>query len=84
MRVGVWAPLAEAVELVLDDRRIPMEAAEDGWHRVTTDALQIGGDYAFSLDGGDPLPDPRSRWQPQGVLAPSRVVDTGAFPWPAR
>jgi maltooligosyltrehalose trehalohydrolase len=82
LSVEVWAPLAEAVELVVDDQvRVPMEAAEDGWHRVTTDVLGAGSDYAFSLDGGEPLPDPRSRWQPRGVLAPSRVVDPGAFAW---
>ena len=39
------------------------------------------GRYAFALDGGDPRPDPRSRWQPDGVHAPSALVDTAAFPW---
>ncbi len=28
-----------------------------------------------------PLPDPRSRWQPQGVHGPSRMVDHKAFEW---
>ena len=27
------------------------------------------------------LPDPCSRWQPDGVRGPSRVVDTAAFAW---
>jgi maltooligosyltrehalose trehalohydrolase len=40
-----------------------------------------GGDYGFSLDGGPPLPDPRSPWQPHGVHGPSRAVDHGAFAW---
>ncbi len=37
--------------------------------------------YSFSLDGGPGRPDPRSRWQPEGVDGPSAVVDQGAFSW---
>ena len=43
-----------------------------------------GTDYAFVLDGGKPLPDPRSPWQPHGIHGPSRTVDHGAFPWTDR
>ena len=38
-------------------------------------------DYAFSLDGGPPLPDPRSPYQPNGVHGLSRPVDHSAFEW---
>ena len=38
-------------------------------------------DYAFSVDGGEPRPDPRSAWQPHGVHGPSRTFDTGAHEW---
>ena len=31
------------------------------------------------LDGGEPLPDPCSRFQPEGVRGPSRIVDTAGF-----
>ncbi|HEM45499.1 MAG TPA: malto-oligosyltrehalose trehalohydrolase, partial [Alphaproteobacteria bacterium] len=31
--------------------------------------------------GGPALPDPRSRWQPEGVHGPSRVLDTGSLAW---
>jgi maltooligosyltrehalose trehalohydrolase len=45
-----------------------------------------GDDYRFVLRppvGGRarPLPDPCSRWQPEGLRGPSRVVDPGAFRW---
>ncbi len=43
--------------------------------------LGPGGDYAFSLDGGPPRPDPRSASQPYGPDGPSRVVDHAAFAW---
>jgi maltooligosyltrehalose trehalohydrolase len=50
-----------------------------GWWSAR--AVPAGRDYAFSLDGGEPLPDPRSPWQPQGVDGPSRALDHAAFPW---
>jgi maltooligosyltrehalose trehalohydrolase len=38
-------------------------------------------DYAFRVDGGDPRPDPRTAWQPQGVHGPSRTFDASAHQW---
>ena len=40
-----------------------------------------GTDYRFSLDGGDPLPDPRSPWQPEGPHGDSRAFDHSTFGW---
>ena len=37
--------------------------------------------YSFALDDGPPLPDPCSRWQPDGVRGPSEVLDHAAFEW---
>jgi maltooligosyltrehalose trehalohydrolase len=31
--------------------------------------------YRYSIDGGDPIPDPRSAWQPDGVHGASHLVD---------
>src|SRR6185503_19469272 len=28
-----------------------------------------------------PLPDPYSRWQPEGIRGPSRLLDTTTFEW---
>jgi len=50
-----------------------------GWYH-STDDLAPGADYGFALDGGEPLPDPRSRWQPHGAEGPSRVLDHDAHP----
>ena len=58
-----------------------MQATGDGWW--STPALAPGTDYAFSLDGADPRPDPRSPWQPVGVHGPSRTFDASEFQWPA-
>lgn len=57
-----------------------MLASAGGWWEAAT-PLDPGDDYAFSLDGAPPLPDPRSRWQPNGVHAASRWFDPGAFRW---
>jgi maltooligosyltrehalose trehalohydrolase len=38
-------------------------------------------DYAFRLDGGEPLADPRSPRQPSGPEGASRTYDHGAFTW---
>ena len=74
----VWAPAAGQVDLVSREDRLPMKGPDErGWWTASADV----GDYAYSLDGGTPIPDPRSPWQPAGVNGPSRVVDHDAFPW---
>lgn len=73
----VWAPAATRVELVLDDGREPMTAVGSGWWRSRE--LPPGTRYRFSLDGGPPLPDPRSLSQPDGPHGPSVVVAPEIF-----
>ena len=78
--VDVWAPNASVVELVIGNRRVPLQPAGDGWFRGDED-LAAGSDYLVSLDGAGGLPDPRSHHQPHGVHGPTRVVDHAAFEW---
>jgi maltooligosyltrehalose trehalohydrolase len=79
----VWAPNAtHRVELCLRNRRIPLEPAAGGWWRSREPELDHGTDYAFSIDGHDPRPDPRSRWQPDGPHGWSRWIDHEKFAWP--
>lgn len=82
MRPHVWAPDARSVDLVLPAtrERVGLVPEGDGWWTVKSD-LPHGTDYAYALDGGDPLPDPRSAWQPDGVHGPSRVFHAGRFTW---
>ena len=77
----VWAPRPDAVEIEIDSARHPMTAEDGGWWRADIAGVRAGADYAFVLDGGQPRPDPRSRWQPQGVHGPSRLLDDDAFAW---
>ncbi|GIG29978.1 malto-oligosyltrehalose trehalohydrolase [Cellulomonas marina] len=80
----VWAPAAQRVDLVLPagpgHPAGPMHARDGGWWEADG-PLPHGTDYAFSLDGGDPRPDPRSAWQPEGVHGPSRVFDPSRHVW---
>ena len=73
----VWAPLATAVAVRTSDGDVPL-APDDGYWSCPD--LASGTDYWIVVDG-DPLPDPRSRWQPEGVHSASRVFDPDAFEW---
>jgi maltooligosyltrehalose trehalohydrolase len=77
----VWAPDAERVEMKVQENRLHMRRSEKGWWIVENPLAVHGADYAFIVDGKEPLPDPRSPWQPRGIHGPSRVLDHGAFPW---
>lgn len=77
----VWAPYREQLDLVRDGHEpVTMEPSGRGWHAVRVPA-GAGVSYAFGFDGGDPLPDPASQHQPDGVHAASAVVDRAAFVW---
>ena len=54
--------------------------APSTWVAVV-DGVGHGDRYRFRLDGGEPLADPASGWQPEGVHGPSAVVDARRFAW---
>jgi maltooligosyltrehalose trehalohydrolase len=70
----VWAPDARSVAVRLGDGAHPLRAGGEGTFEVTLRA-GAGQDYTFVLDDREPLPDPCSRFQPQGLRGPSQVVD---------
>ena len=76
----VWAPRAESVELRLGRRKVELSSAGDGVYEVVAPA-RAGDDYLFVVDGKR-FPDPCSRWQPEGIRGPSRVLSLPA-PAPA-
>ncbi|MBD0347778.1 MAG: malto-oligosyltrehalose trehalohydrolase [Thermoleophilia bacterium] len=82
----VWAPTAFAVAVRLRGDHHELSDAGGGVWQGELSA-RPGDDYLLVLDGDDAWPDPCSRFQPEGVHGPSRVVDTAAFrgaedPWP--
>ncbi len=70
----VWAPNAELVEAEVDGARVALSPTGGGWW-TTSAPLVVGARYGYRVDGGPLLPDPRSRWQPDGVHGLSEVVD---------
>ncbi|HOJ73930.1 MAG TPA: malto-oligosyltrehalose trehalohydrolase [Phycisphaerae bacterium] len=80
----VWAPRSRRVEVEIDGRTVAMHEAGAGWWQADIAQAGPGIDYAFRLDGGPPIPDPRSPWQPNGPMKPSRVLDHHAFAWSDR
>ena len=76
----VWAPKAKNLEVKIQSERFVMTAGENGWWIVEAPLAGTGIDYAFVVDG-EPLPDPRSPWQPSGIHGPSRTVDHAGFKW---
>jgi len=69
-----------SVAVAVGDEQIPMTEQQDGWWQGPE--LDPGTDYWFVLDdNGEKLPDPASRWQPDGVHGPSRVYDQDAYAW---
>ena len=59
-----------------------MIAAADGTYSGKL-LVPTGDDYLIVVGGGKPLPDPCSRWQPDGLRGVSRVLDTNDFLWSA-
>jgi maltooligosyltrehalose trehalohydrolase len=79
-RFALWAPAAETVDLILGDGVLPMHREEDGTFALITEAGQ-GTRYLYRVDGGQEMPDPASRYQPDDVHGASQVVDPAAFVW---
>src|SRR5438876_7349847 len=85
----VWAPKAQHLDLVLEERvandakRIfhSLQADEDGYFSGTA-GVGAGALYRFRLNDGENFyPDPASRFQPDGPHGSSFVVDPTKFAW---
>src|SRR4051794_1466182 len=85
VRFRLWAPRAVAVSLSLflegaSGHELPMQAEPGGWFSLTTDRAGAGTRYRYVLDGMA-VPDPASRFQPDGVHGTSEVIDPNAYRW---
>jgi len=83
---NVWAPRAESLELVLIDTNgkqstRPLERQERGYYTHIEPNIKEGQRYLYRLNGRKELPDPASRWQPDGVHQPSAVLRLDRFEW---
>ncbi|MBV8810746.1 MAG: malto-oligosyltrehalose trehalohydrolase [Acidobacteriaceae bacterium] len=76
----IWAPSARTIGVKIDSRIYPLETQSGGWWSAEVEEAGPGTDYWFVVDGSDPIPDPRSFFQPLGIHGPSRIIDH-SFPW---
>lgn len=60
------------------------QAKESGYFYGIDPRGEAGDLYQFSIDGGAPIPDFASHFQPRGVHGSSLVVDAKAYNWEAK
>jgi maltooligosyltrehalose trehalohydrolase len=77
----VWGPRPKKLDVLIGEARYPLRRDDHDWWSADVEEAGPGTDYRFIIDGGDPVPDPRSLWQPEGVNGPSRVWDHNSFTW---
>jgi maltooligosyltrehalose trehalohydrolase len=83
----VWAPRHSRVDVVLESGpgapgTFPLRAEAEGYFGGVADGARAGTRYRFRLgDDEQTLPDPASRYQPDGPDGPSEVVDPSSFTW---
>lgn len=78
----VWGPYLDAVELLIltpQETQIPLKKLANGAWSVTVEGVTAGTRYLYSITQSGKLatlPDPASRYQPEGVHGPSAVIAT--------
>ncbi|HVE55111.1 MAG TPA: alpha-amylase family glycosyl hydrolase, partial [Ramlibacter sp.] len=83
----LWAPAAKQVELALETGAAPQlhAAGTDagGWWECRVPEAAAGTLYRWKIDGDLAVPDPASRYNPEGPHGPSCLVDPRQFEWDA-
>jgi maltooligosyltrehalose trehalohydrolase len=79
----LWAPRCREVAIEIEGLKPRlMEAEPDGYFSCRVQSAQAGMRYRFRLDRGDrALPDPASRFQPEGPHGPSMIIAPDGFVW---
>ena len=85
-RFRLWAPAAREIAVRLHDvggaaPDVPATPCGAGWFELERRNAHAGSRYSFVIDGGQAVPDPASRWNPDDVHGASMVVDPLAFDW---
>jgi malto-oligosyltrehalose trehalohydrolase len=78
-RFRIWAPAARRVQLALDDSSSELKPTANGWFETFAPGVGAGARYRFRIDDEIDVPDPASRYQPDGVNAPGEIVAANGF-----
>lgn len=82
VRFRVWAPKCRRVDVVRGGATVPLVRGATGLFDGTAKDARAGERYRLRLDGTAPdVPDPASRFQPDGPGGPSEIIDPSAFAW---
>ncbi len=83
----MWAPASQTVAVVLVNaegetlHQAPLQSRDGGYFEGLVAVAGAGALYYFELADGTRLPDPASRFQPDGPHGPSEVVDPETYRW---
>jgi len=79
----VWAPTCREVLVEIEGLDpAALHSEPDGYFSLLSQPGRVGMRYRFRLDQSDTaLPDPASRFQPEGPDGPSEIVDPRDFAW---
>jgi maltooligosyltrehalose trehalohydrolase len=82
----VWAPKRSRVDVVIErgpgaGASVALARDDAGYFSGHSPDAQAGSLYRYRLDGDLAVPDPCSRFQPDGPHGPSLVVDPDRFRW---
>jgi maltooligosyltrehalose trehalohydrolase len=83
----VWCPRSTKIRVTIEtgageEFSIELENEGNGYFSGFSSACKAGDLYGFSLEDREELmPDPASRFQPQGPIGPSMVIDPDEFRW---
>jgi maltooligosyltrehalose trehalohydrolase len=79
----VWAPRCREVVVEIEGLEpAALQLETEGYFSLRSLLARTGMRYCLRLDQGEAaLPDPASRFQPEGPHGPSEIVDPGDFAW---
>src|SRR5262245_23582195 len=83
----VWAPRSQRVEVIIGGDAyaqtvIELNSENNGYFSGHSPMAKPGDLYSYRLDRSElRVPDPASRFQPEGPLGPSMIIDPAQFLW---
>jgi maltooligosyltrehalose trehalohydrolase len=79
----VWAPSRKQIEVIFEgSRTLRLEREAGGYFSGVAEFALPGMQYRLRLDRGDHLiPDPASRFQPDGPHGPSQIINPFLYRW---
>ena len=85
VRFRIWAPKIQSLQLRLLSGKAagdhPLARVEGGVYETWVRDAAAGDRYSYVVDNTEVLPDPASRFQPEGVHGPSEIVAPATFVW---